>query len=141
MQKLINELSNDFYQTFGVRKLSFKDLDEVTKFVTKYYSFRQIFRVDQDALLAKDVMTVKEKLRRNASFGCNGKVSGRIVAVCSPSINDKHQNKYRELTRKLRKKIQHCTFYKGIHLRLEKKIVRNAECKQYYDDRYWHQSS
>ena len=38
MQKLTNELSNDFYQTFGVRKLSLKDLDEATKFVTKYYS-------------------------------------------------------------------------------------------------------
>jgi len=108
-------------------------LDEVTKFVTKYYRFRQIFKVDQDALLAKDVMTVKEKLRRNTSFRCYGNV--RIVAVCSPSINDKHQEQVPRTDPEITQENPALHFYKGINLRLEENIVRNAECKQYYDDR------
>jgi len=39
--KLINKLSNDFYKIFEVRKLTFKDLDEVSGLVIRYYSLHE----------------------------------------------------------------------------------------------------
>jgi len=87
-------------------------------------------KVVQDALLAKDVMRVKEKLRRNASFGCYGKASGSIVAVCSPSIHDKHQEQVPRTDSEITQKNPALHFHKGIHLRLEKNLYAMLNAKK-----------
>jgi len=119
--KLINKLSNDFYKIFEVRKLTFKDLDEVSSFVIRYYSLHEplghIFEVDQE-VKAKDVMRVKENLRYNSSFGCFEKVSGRLVAVCFATIHDKRQEQVPRTDWEFTQEIPALHFYKGFLLRM-----------------------
>jgi len=123
MKKSINKVSSDFYEAFEVRKLSFKDLDEVTNFVMKYYTPReplgQIFKVDQDVLKAKDMMRVKEKLQHNASFGCYEKVSGRLVAVCFATIHDKRQEQDPRTDSEIVKEVPALNFVRRLLLQLE----------------------
>ena len=75
----------NFYQKFEIRKLSWKNLDEVMAFVIKYYSPRspvgKIFRERLEETQAFDVLRLKDKLKNSICFGGYEKGREKIIGV------------------------------------------------------------
>jgi len=66
-----------------MRELSWKNLNEVTAFVTKYYSPRSpvgdIFRDRLEEIQAFDVLRLREKLKNSKSLGCYEKGREKLL--------------------------------------------------------------